>query len=434
MKFDVAYALFMLATPNLWSIVDGWLLYFYLPPADRGPALVPAALYSIVIFVTRAINAAAAPPIGYISDHTHSRWGRRLPFIAFSSFPLLVFFVLLWTPPVQGESIWNLAYLAIILVLYNIAYTLFLIPYNALLPEIALTDHHRVRITVWMAGFQLVGSVTAGFAGLLIERWGYAMMALVYACSILPLFYLPFLVLRERPERQIPATERLPFRQSIALTLRNPAFRVLVVSGACFWITTTFLLMAIPYIVTEICWLAAGDAPYFYIPGVLVTVICYPLIMWLSGRFGKWLVLAGSLLASAIVLPGLALIGPWLPAPLIVQGIVWVSLESAAMSGLMVLSPTFVAEATDYDAKLTGQRREGAYYSVWGVFDQIINGAAAAALPLLLLLGQSHTDPNGPLGVRLIGLGGGILLLIAFLVFLRYPLRHQSSPGDSPPG
>jgi hypothetical protein len=45
---------------------------------------------------------------------------------------------------------------------------------------------------------------------------------------------------------------------------------------------------------------------------------------------------------------------------------------------------------------------------------------------LLLLLGRSRTDVNGPLGVRLTGLIGGVLLFAAFLIFQRYPLKQFS--------
>jgi Na+/melibiose symporter-like transporter len=181
----------------------------------------------------------------------------------------------------------------------------------------------------------------------------------------------------------------------------------------------------VPYIVTEICLSSIGDTTYFYIPAVLVSLACYPVVMGLSNRFGKWRVAAGSLLASALVLPGLMLIGDWLPVPLIAQGIAWMALEAAAMSGVMVLTQAFMAEITDYDAELTGQRREGAYYSAWGVLDQVINGTAAAMLPILLLLGRSRSDLHGPLGVRMVGILGGVLLFVAFLVFLRYPLRDR---------
>jgi Na+/melibiose symporter-like transporter len=154
--------------------------------------------------------------------------------------------------------------------------------------------------------------------------------------------------------------------------------------------------------------------------------------MWLSSRFGKWRIFAGSLLASAMMLPGLMVIGDWLPVPLAVQGVAWVTLEAMTTSGLVVLVEAFAAEVTDYDAALTGQRREGAYYSAWELLVQIVNGAAMAILPLLLLLGRSRSDVYGPLGVRMTGLVGGFLLFIAFLIFLRYPLRKQLSPNVNP--
>jgi GPH family glycoside/pentoside/hexuronide:cation symporter len=139
-------------------------------------------------------------------------------------------------------------------------------------------------------------------------------------------------------------------------------------------------------------------------------------------------VFSTSLLASAAVLPLLMLIGAWIPIPLMAQGITWMTLEAVAMSAVIMLPQAFAAEITDYDETVTGQRREGAYYSAWSLLDQLVNGLAGALLPLLLLLGRSRTDINGPLGVRLTGLIGGVLLLAAFLIFQRYPLKHLSRP------
>ena len=86
---------------------------------------------------------------------------------------------------------------------------------------------------------------------------------------------------------------------------------------------------------------------------------------WLAGRFGKWSVFAGSLLASAVVMPGLMLIGPWFSHSIDGAGNHLDCLQSIAMSGITMLPQAFAAEITDYDEKLTGQRREGAYYSAW---------------------------------------------------------------------
>ncbi len=423
-KVDIFYTMITLGSSMTWSILSSWLLYFYLPPG--GAPLVPATLYGVVIFITRAINAVIAPGIGHLSDQTRSRWGRRLPFMFISALPMLVFFVLLWTPPLEGESAWNLAYLALILILYNTAYSLNQIPHTALLPELAITDQHRVRISAWSASFFLAGIALSSLAGPLIEKWGYTTTVLICASVALPFFYLPFLVLREQPGRQIAPAERLSFRQSVTIMLRNRPFLIMTATGACYWSVSILVQSTIPFIVTEICLLTTTDTLYFYIPALLASLLCYPLITWLSNRLGIWTVFAGSLLASAVVLPGLALIGDWLPLTLKTQGIIWITLQAVVLSGVTMLPPAFGAEITDYDESLTGQRREGAYYAAWGLLDQVVNGLAAALLPLLLLLGRSRSDPRGPLGVRIVGIISGILMLAAFFIFLNYPPRHHS--------
>lgn len=436
---DIAYAALSLGSSTTWALWSGWLMYFYLAPG--GTPRVPVALYSLTLLGTGALNALVTPPIGYWSDYTRSRWGRRLPFMAASGLPLLMCFVLLWTPPMPGQSLANLVYLALILGLYQVAYCLNQVPYAALLPELALTDRHRVRLSFCATLFMLLGLILSSFAGPALEyvektlrlppQPAYLAVASGYALALLPCFYLPLGVLRERPGRQIPATRRLGFRHSLALTLRNPAFQVVTATGMLYWIVTSFIQAIMPYVVTEICLLSKADTLYFYLLGVLASLACYPLVTRLAGRFGKWRVSAASLLAAALVLPGLMLIGEWAPLPLAAQGLLWVTLQAVAISGVMILAPAFTAEVTDYDASLTGQRREGAYYAAWGLLDEVINAAALTLVPLLLLLGRSHTDPQGPLGVRLVGVLGGALLLAAFVIFLRYPLRPRSAMSQA---
>jgi GPH family glycoside/pentoside/hexuronide:cation symporter len=428
-RIDLNFSLIQLGTTIIWSVCDGWLLYFYLPPEGKGQALVPLALYGIVTFIAKVINGLFTPAIGYWSDHLQNRWGRRLPLMFSASLPLVAVFVLIWLPPIQGESLLNLLYLGVMLILFNLSESLVVIPLGALLPELALIDRHRVRLTMWSSVFQLLGVIVAGLAGFLIDGFGFIQTALIYAAIVLPLLYLPFLTLREQSGRQIEKSQRFGFLESLVITLKNRAFLILSATGLCFWLATSFLMVVVPFIVTEICLLEVSDAPYFYLAGVLAMLVSYPLVNWLAGRSGKWIVFAGSLLASAIVLPLLMLIGPWLPMPLMAQGILWIILQSVAMSGVTMLPQAFAAEICDHDEKVTGQRREGAYYSAWSLFGELIGGLAVAILPLFFLLGRSQADVNGPLGVRLVGLIGGVLMLIAFLIFQRYPLRHLSSPA-----
>lgn len=426
LHIDILYSVINLGSTTLWSVLSGWLLYFYLPPEGEGGPLVPAALYGVTMLIVRAINALITPPVGHLSDHTRSAWGRRLPFLFASGLPMLVFFCLLWTPPFESESIWNLIYLATIFLFYNLAYVFNQVPYLALLPELALTDQHRVRLSAWSSAFFLIGMIVGGAAGPLIERLGYRSAALIYAVVTLPLLYLPLLVLRERSGRQIARRDRLTLKDALAAMTRNRPFLIMTATGILYWSVTTFIQAIVPFIVTEICQLTKGDTLYFYIPAIAASLACYPVVTWASDKSDKNTVFSASLLASALVLPGLMFIGDWLPFSLRTQGIIWVTLQAIAMSGVTMLPPAFGAEITDHDEQLTGQRREGTYYATWGLLDQAINGVASAVLPLILLLGRSRSAPHGPLGVRLVGLLSGAMMVAAFFIFLKYPLRHGS--------
>src|SRR5258708_10584731 len=64
----LAYTIIILGSSTLWGIINGWLLYFYLPP--QGNPLVPVALFSIFIIISRAINILIGLPIGRSEEHT----------------------------------------------------------------------------------------------------------------------------------------------------------------------------------------------------------------------------------------------------------------------------------------------------------------------------------------------------------------------------
>ncbi len=100
---DIAYALLTLGSSSLWGFVSGWILYFYIPPT--GTPLVPIALYSVVMFLSRGINVAISLPIGFLSDQTRTPWGRRLPYIFAASFFMIGAFALLWIPPHSTEFV-----------------------------------------------------------------------------------------------------------------------------------------------------------------------------------------------------------------------------------------------------------------------------------------------------------------------------------------
>lgn len=418
------YGLIGLSDSLIWQLISSWQTYFYVPP--DGPALIPLGLlYGILMAVNGATDVLITIPVGHWSDQTRTRWGRRLPWMAAAGVPRLIFFFLLWFPPKPTTSIHNLLYMALMLVAHGTITGFQQVPYNALLPELAKTDQERLKISGWAGSMRLLGLVLSGAAGLGVEHWGYQWTMGGYTLVTLLLFYLPFLVLREPPQAAAPATAPLNLYQSLGATVRNRAFLVIAGIHALSTSSRVLVQMVFPFIVTEILLLSTGAASYFYGVGLLASMACYPLIPWVSQRLGKRRAFAGSLLIAAVVLPGLLFLGDWIPVPLLIPGMVWVVLEAFALASSGGMEAAFIGEIVDADAALTGQRREGMYYAAIDAVDSIVYSVIAMIPPLVLLLGRGQSDPNGPLGIRIIGGLGGILALGAFFLFRLYPAAHQ---------
>ena len=99
-----------------------WVLFFLVPPLGEGIAKVPdvsvlgldidARVFAgFLIFSGRFVDAFTDPLIGWWSDRTHSRWGRRIPFILFSTPFYALFAAMIWFLPSEEASLWNAIYL-----------------------------------------------------------------------------------------------------------------------------------------------------------------------------------------------------------------------------------------------------------------------------------------------------------------------------------
>src|SRR4029077_10884526 len=78
----------------------------------------------------------ADPIVGHVSDHLHSRWGRRHPFMYAAAAPVAITYWFLWNPPVAVAPARLFAYFVVVAVLVRIAIAVFEIPSASLVPEL----------------------------------------------------------------------------------------------------------------------------------------------------------------------------------------------------------------------------------------------------------------------------------------------------------
>ena len=118
---------------------------------------VPLALVGTIMVAVRVFDVITDPLMGYISDHTRSRFGRRRPWILAAT-PLMMLSIYQLFMPGDGTGGFHLALWSVML---SVAITMMLIPYYAWGAELSTDYHGRSRVTGSRAMFNALGSLSA---------------------------------------------------------------------------------------------------------------------------------------------------------------------------------------------------------------------------------------------------------------------------------
>ena len=107
---------------------------------------VSAYLVSLALMIALIVDALSDPLIGYLSDNTRSRWGRRHPFMYGAAIPAAIAYYFVWNPPAHltGDALFP--YIVTIAILVRTLVTLYEIPSSSLVAE--LTEDYDERTNI----------------------------------------------------------------------------------------------------------------------------------------------------------------------------------------------------------------------------------------------------------------------------------------------
>lgn len=429
------------AVSQTWSL---WLVYFYAPPSDATISARVADLWGIdarillgvVLTVARLIESADDPLIGYWTDRTKSRWGRRLPFIvAFTPFWALVF-IFFFLPPIDGASNGNLVFLFLLAMVFYLLSNLSGAPQEALLPTIAHSPSDRLSVATWQLIFGVMGAVVGlSVSSLVVEQFSFTAMAITVASIAFAVRYGTMITIWPYARRDdTPSTPG--FKRAVRDTFSNPQFIAYLPSFVLFQVGLQMLTAVLPFFVDTVL----ADSSLFGYTGrdntgaftfvltatVIVGVLsAVPLQRRLAKRFGKAHAYRVAMVWAACAFPFLFLPG-FLPlVPAMLQAIIAVFICGMATAGVFLFPNILTADIIDYDASRTDTRREAMFYGTQNMVEKAATAFSPLIFAFVLLLGDSG---DNPLGVRLVGPVAGLLVFIAFLSFRKYSLNPDVPP------
>ncbi len=420
------------AAPSLAMAGMAVPIFIYMNKFYADVVLVPLGYLALAIALARAFDALTDPMMGWLSDRTRTRWGRRRPFLFLAAPLVAAGYVALFSPPASLSEAAAGAWFAVSFLLFFLFHTVFVIPHNALGPELSLDYHERSNLFGWREGFVLVGTLMGALLPGVLEtvlgdaRAGYSGMAMVFAALAVGLSILTLATVQER--REYSRRSPNPFVPGVRRALRNRPFRILLGSYVVGSVTAAMPGTLVPFFITYVMrpervvfWTTVGVAGYFLAGLVAIT-------FWirLAGRLGKKPVWLASIALQIISLGGAFFLGEGQ----IAAGAALFSLAGVGFGGQLFLTPSIQADVIDYDELHTGRRREAQYAALWALLPKLL-AIPGAAIPLSVIgaLGYRPNAVQSPEVVFAIrGFFAGVPVIFASLSLLiasRFPIDER---------
>lgn len=414
---------------NLFFTAMGfWSLAFLTDVVGILPAAAGAA-----VMVGKLWDAVTDPMMGYISDRTRTRWGRRRPYMLFGAIPLFLSMWFFFTNPQLGSQAALTAWAILALCLLNTAYTIVNIPYSSLTPDLTDDYHERMSLNGFRFGFAVFGTLIGAGAvlplvGLFATRSaGFSAVGCLLGAVMAVTALTTAFSVREGDHSKTPKPTE-GFFETFLVVFRNRPYVILLITYALNLTALTFVQSILVYYFKYI-YRNEGMTTIAMVILLVVAMVFIPVSVLVSKRIGKkrtyqvcFAVLAISCLA----------IGAF--AHVLGMGFFLGMMAFAGIGmGFGYAAPwAMVPDAVELDAVRTGKRKEGAFYGMWTFTSKIGTSLAVFLAGLFLQWGGyaanlAEQSPATLATIRLIvGPIPAVTFIVALLLVERYPLDEKA--------
>jgi len=417
---------------NLFFTAIAFVLLIYLTDTVG----LSAALAGIALMVGRIWDAFYDPVIGYLSDKTATKMGRRRPFMLAGAIPLFIAMIIMFTNPalVIGSGISQgtlFVYALIVYIILCTAYSTVNVPYYSWSPELTSDYHERTSLNGFRSGFAFFGSLLGAGAALPIvalaqdKSMGFVLMGLIFGGVMLASILTTVFTVKE-PSNLKPA-KSLGFWKTYLEVFKNKPY-VLILLTYIINFTGITIVSGIAIYYFKYILGAENMATYAMLILLGSAALFIPVSVLISNKMGKKLVYSAAFIIMAATLMVLFFFGH-------TQGITFTLIVMFFMGiglGFTYVPPyAIVADAIEYDYLRTGERREGAFFGIWTWGLKIGQALAVFVMGITLeamgyVANAMPQAANAQLGIRLfLGPISAAVFILAAVILYFYPLNEK---------
>ncbi|WP_313637140.1 MFS transporter [Paenibacillus sp.] len=440
-KIMILYSLGQLGWSILAGIIGTWLIYFYLPPEGsgiqvaipQGSVFMGVTIIGVIMGLATIINAVTDLWIANLSDRSRHRLGRRTPFMRRSALPCALLLVCIFIVPFQNQvHTINSFWLLLIIPIYYVAFTCYVIPYTALLGELGRSTEERIDLSTYISVTWFLGLILATFAPSIWEttmavfdisktasiQWTFGALAILAFILML----IPAYTIDETKYGSTNATS-LDIKTSVKAVFKNRDFRYFLISELGYWFTNGFFQSSLVYYITVLAREKENHVGLIVTAVGVLSFMLYPLVNRLSKKYGKKKLMIVSFLFLIISFIYISFMGK-LPFSGFLQliPIIVLSAVPAAISG--ILPNAIIADCAVYDASQSGENKEALYFGVRSFLTKFGTALSVILLPTILAIGKSIENDSG---IRISVIIAAVVALFSLLALLKYNEKKITS-------
>lgn len=417
---------------NLSFMMTSMFLMVYMTDIAGIEAGIASTIYGVTKIWAGVTDLAAGSTV----DKANTRWGRLRPWLLWSSTPLAITFVLLFSTPAGLSPTMTVVWIFLFDALFQLCYSFINIPYGSLSAALTQDATDRSRLS----GARSIASAVTGVALTFVIspqfdlantpadeiRGKFTLTVIGLAVVAVILYLICFKNTREVVPR---AAGKMSMGRTLQMAKQNKPM-IILIAGAFFMLAAMFAMQAVGMYYARDVIGNAGWYGWMMLAQTIGTILVASALPKLTTQFGKRNTYIGSALTTALAFALVYFIpGGNLPIVLAVWFIFGIG-QGGANAAMFAMQ----ADTVDYGQWKTGIRSEGGSYSLLSFIRKCGQGVGGWVAGLIVqafgyaaVAGGTQQSAEALHGIRIAaGALPAALAVIAALVMIAYKLDGET--------